>query len=93
MRTTALHQGLLLGQIAPACNMSFTPQQGRWDAPELLLKRLIISHLDTMFDLASAPEFIVLEGEDIMVFPQQFAGVLCFLHRPFIQASEVWSGY
>ena len=24
MRTTALHQGLLLGQIAPACNMSFT---------------------------------------------------------------------
>ena len=44
-------------------------QQGRQDVPKSLLKRLIISHLNTMFDLASAPKFIVLKGEN-MIFPQ-----------------------
>ena len=52
--------------------------------PESLLKRLIISHLDTMLDLAGAPKLIILKGEDIMVFPQQFTGAFHFFCGPFI---------
>ena len=72
---------------------SYLFQQGRQDAPESLLKWLIIHHLNTMFDLACAPKFVVLEGEDVVVSPQQFAGMLCFLLRPFIQTQEIQAGY
>ena len=68
---TALHQGLLLGQIAPACNMSFTCVLQQWqDVSESFFEGFIISHLNAMFDLTSTSQLVIIKGEDIMILHQ-----------------------
>ena len=72
-KTTALHQGLLLGQTTQAPNINFkcSLTSSTWDPAELLLKCWSVRVLKDNFVLGrlSVTHVMLLQREDIVVFP------------------------
>ena len=81
--------GLLLGLIAPACNMSFTcvltssSNGGRMHLNHSLKGSSSVT--DIVLDLAGTPQLIV-QGENVMILHQQFVDTLCLFLGPLVQA-------
>ena len=61
-------------------------QQWWWDASKSFLEGFIIGHFDVVLDLTGTPQLIVIQGENVMILQQQFAGMLHLFLRPLVQA-------